>query len=128
MPVLPARGALTEDPAHYVLECPGYGDIRPSYTSISEAAAAAVVTQDAQQAMLQLFVPENFQELAGYLRRAYTRRFGGGGPEVLCTAATAHRLAELAAAAGTIDPNNRVSSDGSSSDDDCDCGNSTDEP
>ena len=63
-----------EDAAHYVLECPAYGDIRSRYPSIMSATQTAA-TSGVKQAMLALFTPQHFDELAGFLRQAYKRRF-----------------------------------------------------
>jgi len=71
----------TEDPAHYVLECPAYNTIRQQCVQTSQAAAAVAVGADVSQVMLQLFVPSNFQELAAFLRKAYRVRFTVDGPQ-----------------------------------------------
>jgi hypothetical protein len=64
-----------EDPAHYVLECPAYNAIRQEYAHIKQAASAVAHDGDVSQAMRQLFVPDNAQEIAAFLRRAYRIRF-----------------------------------------------------
>jgi hypothetical protein len=59
--------------ALYVLECPAYSTIRDQYVHISQAAASAVDGgEDVSRAMLQLFVPSHLQELAAFLRKAYS--------------------------------------------------------
>jgi hypothetical protein len=71
----PCCSGVLEDPAHYVLECPAYSNIRQEHTQIRQAAAAAAQDGDVSQAMLQLFVAANAQELAAFLRQAYKIRF-----------------------------------------------------
>jgi hypothetical protein len=68
-----AQEQQTEDPAHYALECPAYSTIRDQDVHISQAAAAVDGGEDVNRAMLQLFVPSHLQELAAFLRKAYTQ-------------------------------------------------------
>ena len=86
----PCCPSALEDAAHYVLECPGYGDLRSSCPSIL-AAAQAAATSGIRHAMLQLFTPQHFAELARFLRQAYKRRF--------CLAGNGHQQLMLSAAA-----------------------------
>jgi hypothetical protein len=94
----------TEDPAHYVLECPAYSTISAirdqyglryspiglrlarhfflsffQYVHISQAAAAVDGGEDVSRATLQLFVPSHLQELAAFLRKAYRLSFPRNG-------------------------------------------------
>jgi hypothetical protein len=73
----------TEDPAHYVLECPAYSTIRDQYVHISQAAAAVDGGEDVSRAMLQLFVSSHLQELAAFLLKAYRLRFPRNGSLML---------------------------------------------
>ena len=76
----PCCPGATEDPAHYVLECPAYSTIRDQYVHISQAAAAVDGGEDVSRAMLQLFVPSShLQELAAFLRKAYRLSFPRNG-------------------------------------------------
>ena len=68
---------------HFILECPGYRDIRQQCTSIMVAAAALSSGQNLQQCMRDLFIQQTFAELAFYIRRARTRRFHAKGAQYM---------------------------------------------
>ena len=72
-----------EDDVHFLLECPGYRDLRQQCTCIMVAAAALTSGQSLQQCMRALFIQQNFAELAFYIRRARTRRFHVRGAQYM---------------------------------------------
>ena len=78
----PCCAGCLEDPAHYVLECRGLGDIRAQYPALTQAAVVAA-TNGVRTAMLQLFRPMHFAQLANYLIRAQRRRFAVGGMDLM---------------------------------------------
>ena len=113
----PCCPGATEDPAHYVLECPAYSTIRDQCTHISQAAAAVAGGEDVGRAMLQLFVPDKFQELAAFLRKAYRLRFPGD-ESLRLTAQIATREASAAAGGNGLDADDSSTSSGDDSDGD----------
>ncbi len=60
---------------HYVLHCPGLADIRHQFGAVNEAASNLEYGVAPHTAMQLLFARDNFADLAGYLSRAYKRRF-----------------------------------------------------
>jgi hypothetical protein len=59
----------------YVLQCPGLADIRHQFGAVDDAASNLEYGVAPHTAMKLLFNIGNFADLAGYLSRAYKRRF-----------------------------------------------------
>ena len=78
-----------EDDVHFLLECPGYKDIRRQCMSIMATATAVNSGQNLQQCMGALFTEQTFAELAFYIRRARQRRFHVRGAQYMRDAAAA---------------------------------------
>jgi hypothetical protein len=57
-------------------ECPGLADIRHQFGAVDDAASNLEYGVAPHTAMKLLFKRGNFADLAGYLSRAYKRRFG----------------------------------------------------
>ena len=72
VPLMSAPVALNSwrNDVHFLLECPGYKDIRRQCTSIVATAAAVNSGQNLQQCMGALFTQQIFAELAIYIRSA----------------------------------------------------------
>ena len=68
--------------------------------------------------MLQLFVPDNFQELAAFLRKACRLRFPRDGSRRLMTAQIATHEANAAAGDNGLDADDGSTSSDDDSDDD----------
>ena len=113
----PCCPGATEDPAHYVLECPAYNTIRDQCVHINQAAAAVANGEDVSRAMLQLFVPDHFQELAVFMRKAYRLRFPRDG-SLRLTGQIATREASAAAGGNGLDADDGSTSSDDDSDDD----------
>jgi hypothetical protein len=64
-----------EDPVQYVLQCPGLADIWHQFRAVDDAASNLEYGVAPHTAMKLLFNRGNFADLAGYLSRAYKRRF-----------------------------------------------------
>ena len=114
----PCCPGATEDPAHYVLECPAYSTIRDQCVHISQAAAAVAGGEDVSRAMLQLFVPDHFRELAAFLRKAYRLRFPRVGSLRQTAQVATHGANAPAGGDGGVDTDDGSSSGDDDSDDD----------
>jgi hypothetical protein len=114
----PCCPGATEDPAHYVWECPAYSTIRDQYVHISQAAAAVDGGEDVSRAMLQLFVPSHLQELAAFLRKAYRLRFPRNGSLGLTTQVATDGANAPAGGDGDVDTDDGSTSGDDDSDDD----------
>jgi hypothetical protein len=114
----PCCAGCLEDPAHYVLECRGLGDIRAQYPALTQAAVVAAAT-GVRTAMLQLFRPMHFDQLANYLIRAQRRRFAVGGVDLMVAQAAAPTATVIATSPSrSASSSYDCSSDGGQGDDD----------
>ena len=84
---------------------------------ISQAAAAVAGGEDVSRAMLQLFVPDHFQELAAFLRKAYRLRFPRDGSLRLIAQVATHEANAPAGGNGFDADDGGTSSDDDGDDD-----------
>ena len=85
---------------------------------ISQAAAAVAGGEDVSRAMLQLFVPDHFRELAAFLRKAYRLRFPRVGSLRQTAQVATHGANAPAGGDGGVDTDDGSTSGDDDSDDD----------